>query len=84
MIDDPEAQLGPQALVLRRLFGLTGAEATVATAVASGRKAEKIAQMRGVSLGTLRNQLKTIYAKTGTRHQAELVALLLHYAPIAL
>jgi DNA-binding CsgD family transcriptional regulator len=84
MIDDPEAQLAPQALVLRRLFGLTGAEATVATAVASGRKAEKIAQMRGVSLGTLRNQLKTIYAKTGTRHQAELVALLLHYVPIAL
>ena len=41
-------------------------------------------QQRDNALGTLRNQLKTIYAKTGTRHQAELVALLLHYAPIAL
>jgi hypothetical protein len=37
MIDDPEAQLAPQALVLRQVFGLTGAEATVARAVASGR-----------------------------------------------
>jgi DNA-binding CsgD family transcriptional regulator len=83
MIDDPEAQLAPQALVLRQAFGLTGAEASVAAAVASGRKVEKIAHMRGVTLGTLRNQLKTIYAKTGTRRQAELVALLLRYPPVA-
>ena len=83
MIDDPEARLAPQAPVLRQVFGLTGAEATVATALASGREAKEIAHMRGVSLGTLRNQLKTIYAKTGARRQAELVALLLHYAPVA-
>jgi DNA-binding CsgD family transcriptional regulator len=83
MIDDPEARLAPQELVLRQVFGLTGAEATVATAFASGGELEEIARMRGVSLGTLRNQLKTIYAKTGTRRQAELVALLLHYATAA-
>jgi DNA-binding CsgD family transcriptional regulator len=39
--------------------------------------------MRGVSLGTLRNQVKTICAKTDTHRQAGLVALLLRYAPIA-
>jgi DNA-binding CsgD family transcriptional regulator/PAS domain-containing protein len=84
MIDDPEAQQVPQAPVLRQVFGLTGAEASVAIAHSSGRDVEEIARMmRGVSIGTLRNQLKTICAKTDTRRQAELVALLLRYSTAA-
>jgi DNA-binding CsgD family transcriptional regulator len=83
MIDDPEARLAPQAPVLRQVFGFTGAEASVAIALSSGRDVDEIARMRGVSLGTLRNQLKAICAKTDTRRQAELVALLLRYATAA-
>ncbi|MCI0600270.1 MAG: helix-turn-helix transcriptional regulator [Beijerinckiaceae bacterium] len=83
MIVDPEAQLVPQAPVLRQVFGFTGAEASVAIAVSSGRDVDEIARMRGVTLGTLRNQLKTVFAKTGVRRQAELVALVLRYATVA-
>jgi len=83
MIVDPEAQLVPQAPVLRQVFGLTRAEASVAHALCTGRDIEEIAQMRGVSVGTLRNQVKTICVKTDTRRQAKLVALLLRYARAA-
>jgi DNA-binding CsgD family transcriptional regulator len=83
MIDDPEARLPPEAPVLRQIFGFTGAEASVAIAVSSGRDVDEIARMRRVSPGTLRNQLKTVFAKTGVRRQAELVALLLRYATAA-
>jgi DNA-binding CsgD family transcriptional regulator len=83
MIVDPEAQLVPQAPVLRQVFGFTGAEASVAIALSSGRDVDEIARMRGVSPGTLRNQLKTILAKTGAHRQAELVGLLLRYATAA-
>jgi DNA-binding CsgD family transcriptional regulator len=83
MIVDPDVREAPQAPVLRQVFGLTGAEASVAIALSGGRAVEDIARMRGVSLGTLRNQVKTICAKTDTHRQAGLVALLLRYAPIA-
>jgi DNA-binding CsgD family transcriptional regulator/PAS domain-containing protein len=79
MIDDLDAPLTPTARVLRQAFGLTSAEAAIATAVSSGRELGEIAHSRGVSLGTLRNQLNTIFAKTGARRQTELVALLLRY-----
>jgi DNA-binding CsgD family transcriptional regulator len=65
MIDDLDAPLTPKAGLLRQVFGLTSAEAAIATAGSSGRELDKIAHARGVSLGTLRNQLKTIFAKTG-------------------
>ncbi len=79
MIDDLSAQLTPTARLLRQVFGLTDAEAAIAVAVGSGRALDDISYSRGVSLGTLRNQLKTIFAKTGARRQTELVALLLRY-----
>jgi DNA-binding CsgD family transcriptional regulator len=82
MIIDPETQLSPQESVLRQAFGLTRAEASVAVALSSGRGVDEIARMRGVSIGTLRNQLKIILAKTDTRRQAGLVALLLRYAVV--
>jgi DNA-binding CsgD family transcriptional regulator len=79
MIIDPDVHQAVQAPVLRQVFGLTGAEASVALALSSGRDVKEIAKMRGVSIGTLRNQVKTICAKTDTRRQAGLVALLLRY-----
>jgi DNA-binding CsgD family transcriptional regulator/PAS domain-containing protein len=83
MIDDLGAQSTPTARLLRRFFGLTGAEAAIAAAIASGQELDEISRTRGVSLGTLRNQLKAIFVKTGTRRQAELVALLRRYVEAA-
>lgn len=80
-IVDPYANPLPWEPVLRQAFGCTKAEASVAVALAQGRDIDEIAHMRGVSLGTIRAQIKGIFAKTNTRRQAELVVLLLRFAP---
>jgi DNA-binding CsgD family transcriptional regulator len=60
--------------VLGLVFGLTKAEARLAAAICEGREITAIAATLGVSHLTLRGYLKTIFAKTGSRRQAELVA----------
>jgi DNA-binding CsgD family transcriptional regulator len=60
---------------LRRAYGLTGAEAAVARLLADGHDLRAIAARRGSSVQTVRSQLKTIFEKTGTHRQAELVIL---------
>lgn len=66
----------PDITVLSGLFDLTGAEARIAREIASCRTVEEIAAQSGVSVSTVRTQLKSVLAKTGTRRQAELVGLL--------
>jgi len=65
-----------------RLQGLTSAELALARAVARGCTLAAYARERGVSMHTVRAQLKTIFQKTGTHRQAELVALVLERALI--
>jgi DNA-binding CsgD family transcriptional regulator len=60
---------------MQRLFGLTQAETDVAAGVADGNTVEGVAAERETSAFTVRTQMKRIYAKTGVRTQAELVAL---------
>lgn len=71
--------------VRKRLLGLTGAELALATAVARGSTLTGYARGRGISLHTVRAQLKVIFQKTGTHRQAELVSLILnrHSRPAA-
>jgi DNA-binding CsgD family transcriptional regulator/PAS domain-containing protein len=59
---------------LSLVFGLTGAEARLAAAICEGNDLNAAAATFGVSRQTVRSQLKTIFAKTGSRRQAELVA----------
>lgn len=80
MIVDPDERRAPQEPVLRQVFGFTNAEAEIAAALASGQDIDEIAQARGVRPATIRTQIKSIFAKTNTRRQAELVALLLRSA----
>ncbi|WP_310538544.1 helix-turn-helix transcriptional regulator [Phenylobacterium sp.] len=63
----------PSAQLLRIAFGLTTAEGEIALALASGRPREAIAIQRGVTINTLRQQIKTILAKVGVNREAELV-----------
>ena len=49
--------------LLRSLFGLSGAEADVAMTLAGGRSADEVARSRGVSLDTIRTQIKTVLRK---------------------
>jgi len=61
---------------LQEMFDLTEAEAAVALAMRSGRPRTDIAASRGVSIATLRSQIKSIYRKAGVSREAELLSLL--------
>lgn len=64
------------APVLEKIFGLTTAEGRLAAELSRGVPLATIAQSRKVSIATLRTQLASIFGKTGTSRQPELVALL--------
>jgi DNA-binding CsgD family transcriptional regulator len=67
---------GPPATLLAGAFGLTPAEARLASIIAQGHSPERAAEELRISRATARNHLKAIFAKTATRRQGELVALL--------
>lgn len=77
---DPELWPEPPRDVLTQTFGLTRAEADVAIGVAAGRTLSEIAAERGVKIGTVRLQSKTVFLKTHTRGQADLTGLLTRLA----
>ncbi|WP_228895988.1 helix-turn-helix transcriptional regulator [Pseudoduganella aquatica] len=74
---DPLSTPVVQADLLRQLFGLSAAEAALASALCGGKTLEEAAGERGTAISTARSQLKSIFNKTGTRRQADLVSLLL-------
>lgn len=76
-ISDPERGVDADDEVLRQLYGLTPAEASLAASLAAGLSLEEAAERRGITIGTARMHLKSVFAKTGVRRQAELVSLLL-------
>jgi DNA-binding CsgD family transcriptional regulator len=76
LLADLDRRSGPQPAVLAQTLGLTPAEAKVATLLAEGKSVEEIALAHGITENTVRMQLKSIFAKTGTRRQGELIALL--------
>jgi DNA-binding CsgD family transcriptional regulator len=61
-------------------FGLTPAEAALADDIIHGVTLEHCAEARGTSIHTVRNQLRALLAKTGTKRQSELVGLLAPFA----
>jgi DNA-binding CsgD family transcriptional regulator len=68
---------GPPAGLLATAFSLTPSEARLACIIARGAGPDIAAKELKISRETARNQLKSIFAKTGTHRQSELVALLL-------
>lgn len=70
----------PTAEALHKLFELTSAEAKLAIEISSGKSPNEIAKLSGVRIGTVRKQLASVFAKTSTCRQSELVALLARVA----
>jgi DNA-binding CsgD family transcriptional regulator len=68
---------GPPAAILAKAFRLTPSEAKLACIIASGAPPNIAARELKISRETARNQLKSVFAKTDTHRQSELVALLL-------
>jgi len=76
VVADPDDD-GIDAGALRELHGLTPAEIAVVRGLLRGGDPRGIAATIGVSTHTVRSHLRSIFAKTGTRAQADLVRVLL-------
>jgi DNA-binding CsgD family transcriptional regulator len=77
LVSDPESQMQARVESLRDRFGFTRAEATFALEIIKGDGRQATADRLGISLATARSHLSSIFDKTGSRRQAELVRLLL-------
>ena len=74
---DPEKPVVLRDDVLREHYKLIAAETEVANGLLTGYSLEEIAALRKVKIGTVRDQVKSMLAKTGTNKQAEMIKLLL-------
>jgi len=75
-----EASDRPQlsAPMLIELFGLTRAEAALALQLAQGKSLDEAAALSGISRYTARAQLASVFDKTETHRQPQLVGLILN------
>lgn len=81
LLVDMEGKSNPSVEALRSLFGFTTAEAKLANALAKGVDLAMIADQFGISKDTVRNQLKSVFSKTGTHRQLDLVSMLSNLLP---
>lgn len=65
------------ASLLGLLYGLTASERRLAARLASGESLARTAATLGIALETARTHLRNVFAKTGTRRQADLLRLIL-------
>jgi DNA-binding CsgD family transcriptional regulator len=73
------ARENPQRLdrgLIREAFMLTDRETSVAVLLGEGMSIDEIARLLGLQIATLRSYLKSIFEKTGTTRQAQLVSLI--------
>ena len=80
-VSDPEQVDTPDEGTLQELFGLTPAEAKLARLVAQGVSLTDAATRLGLRRETIRSRVKSIFGKTKTHRQSELVSVLLKMTP---
>lgn len=66
---------------LRARFGLSPAEAELAKSLLDGVSVKEIAERRGVTEATARSQLRSVFRKTDTTRQGQLVSTILRAMP---
>lgn len=76
-IAEPDSGVTIDAKRLAGLYGLTRSEARILARLACGETVDQIAKAGGHQLSTIRSQLKSVFAKTGTRRQPDLIKLVL-------
>jgi DNA-binding CsgD family transcriptional regulator len=76
-ITDPERSHGPVDFLFRELYDLTDAEVRLVTELLEGGGLTVAAERLGVSRNTAHSQLASVFQKTGTCRQSELIHLLL-------
>jgi DNA-binding CsgD family transcriptional regulator len=72
----PRGERARRTAVLQAAYALTAAEVQITEYLVEGQPAEFIAAKRGVSVATVRTQIKVIMAKLGVSRQVELVVRL--------
>lgn len=75
-MNDPDEKPAPPVEVLRALFNLTPAESRLAISLLDGNSLSESADLNKVGQETVRSQIKSIFQKTGTGRQGELIRLL--------
>ncbi len=76
VIDDPASSPQNDSALLKNAYGLTDAEAKLASALAAGEVLVEYAGNHGIGVGTARWHLKNIQAKTGKRRLESLAVLI--------
>lgn len=76
LVVDPEQKRKPDAELLRAHFRLTPREAKLAEQLAAGHSLQDAAAALSITSETARSYLKSIFSKTGTHKQGQLVSLL--------
>ena len=74
---DPDMEIMELAAPVCRAFGLTRVETDLACRLASGESVQEAATTMHVKLETARTYLRSIFSKTGTNRQVDLVRLIL-------
>lgn len=73
-VSDPEARHpAPAVGELQVMYGLTPAEANVAVELSRGATLAQVAEHRAIAVATVRKYLRSVFDKTSTHRQAELV-----------
>jgi DNA-binding CsgD family transcriptional regulator len=76
LLSDPGEERGLDTKTIQKMFQLTPSEIRISTGLAKGLDTQQIATQHGIGPDTVRYHLKSIFSKTSTRHQAQLVSLL--------
>lgn len=81
-ISDPTQEIQVDPELLRKTYGLTPAEIRVAVMLCQEGSLEEAAAKAGVSVSTMKSQLKQVYQKTGTDNRTRLTKLIVSLAAV--
>ena len=81
-ISDPAQEIQVDPELLRKTYGMTPAEIRVAVMLCQEGSIEKAAAKTGVSVSTMKSQLKQVYQKTGVDNRTKLTKLIVSLAAV--
>ncbi|MCJ2127801.1 helix-turn-helix transcriptional regulator [Methylobacterium sp. E-045] len=82
-IVDLDENPDPSNEVMQKMFGLTLTESSIAKQICYGKTLAEIASDKRITLWTVRTHLASIFSKTQTRRQSDLMSLLHRITAIA-
>lgn len=80
-VQDPHVSVPLPGAAFAKLFGLTPRELQVVVTLLPDRSLPDVSDILGISVATVKTHLASVFAKTGTSRQSELVALVMQSTP---